>query len=216
MHAAVGLGRAEPVDRRDAGHHQHVAPREQRVGGGVPQLVDLLVDRGVLLDVGVGGRDVGLGLVVVVVGDEVLHGVVGEELAELGVELPRQRLVGRHHQRRPIHPLDHARHAKRLPAARDAQQRLVGVAALDALHQLLDGARLVAGGLELGDQAKALGHRRTGHHLAPGALGGRPAAGAIPGPPRLVLARPLDAAHVRSSSATARAAMPSPRPRAPR
>ena len=33
----------------------------------------------VLLDVGVGARDVGLGLVVVVVADEVLDRVVGEE-----------------------------------------------------------------------------------------------------------------------------------------
>jgi hypothetical protein len=44
------------------------------------QPVDLVVDRGVLLDVGVARRDVGLGLVVVVVADEVLDGVVGEEL----------------------------------------------------------------------------------------------------------------------------------------
>jgi hypothetical protein len=61
--------------------------------------VDLLVDRGVLLDVGVGARDVGLGLVVVVVGDEVLDRVVGEELAQLAVELRGQRLVRRQDQR---------------------------------------------------------------------------------------------------------------------
>jgi hypothetical protein len=45
-------------------------------------------------------RDVGLGLVVVVVADEVLDRVVREELAELAVELRRQRLVGREHERR--------------------------------------------------------------------------------------------------------------------
>ena len=56
---------------------------EQRAGGGVAQLVDLLVDVRVLGDVGVGARDVRLGLVVVVVGDEVLDGVLGEELLEL-------------------------------------------------------------------------------------------------------------------------------------
>jgi len=39
--------------------------------------------RGLLLDVGVGGRDVRLGLVVVVVGDEVLDRVVREEALEL-------------------------------------------------------------------------------------------------------------------------------------
>jgi hypothetical protein len=47
--------------------------------------VDLLVDLGFLLDEGVGARDVGLGLVVVVVGDEILHRVLGEEALELAV-----------------------------------------------------------------------------------------------------------------------------------
>jgi hypothetical protein len=59
----------------------------------VAHAVDLVVDDGVLLDVGVARGDVRLGLVVVVVADEVLDGVVGEELLELAVELRRERLV---------------------------------------------------------------------------------------------------------------------------
>ena len=49
----------------------------------MPEPLHLLIQRGVLLDIGVRLRDIGLGLVVVVVGDEVLDGVVGEELAQL-------------------------------------------------------------------------------------------------------------------------------------
>jgi hypothetical protein len=75
----------------------------------VPQPLDLGVDRRVLLDEGVGLRDVGLGLVVVVVADEVLDGVVRHELAELGRELRRERLVVREHERRALHLLDRAR-----------------------------------------------------------------------------------------------------------
>ena len=85
--ALVLLGRAQAVDAGDARHDQDVAPRQQRRGRRVPQALDLVVDRRVLLDVGVGLRDVRLGLVVVVVGDEVLHGVLGEDLAELVREL---------------------------------------------------------------------------------------------------------------------------------
>ena len=55
---------------------------EQGLGGSQPQLLDLLVDLGVLLDVGVRARDVGLGLVVIVVADGT-DGVVGKELPEL-------------------------------------------------------------------------------------------------------------------------------------
>ena len=57
--------------------------------------VDLVVDERVLLDVGVRLGDVGLGLVVVVVGDEVLDRVLREERLELAVQLGGQRLVGR-------------------------------------------------------------------------------------------------------------------------
>ena len=78
-------------------------PLEQRLGRRQAHLLDVLVDRGVLLDVGVGGRHVGFGLVVVVVRDEVLDRVVREELPELAVELRRQRLVVRQHERRALH-----------------------------------------------------------------------------------------------------------------
>src|SRR3712207_7473992 len=44
--------------------------------------------------------------VVVVVRDEVLDGVVGQQLAELVGQLCGQRLVGRHDQRRALHLLE--------------------------------------------------------------------------------------------------------------
>jgi hypothetical protein len=63
----------------------------------------VLVDRAVLLDVEIARRNVGLGLVVVVIRDEVFDGVVRKELAELRVKLSRKRLVGREDERgRPV------------------------------------------------------------------------------------------------------------------
>ena len=46
----ISLRRAEAVDARHAGDDQRVAPLEQRLGRGVAQLVDLVVDRSVFLD----------------------------------------------------------------------------------------------------------------------------------------------------------------------
>src|ERR1700694_5696857 len=69
--------RAEAVDARHRGDDDDVAAGEHGRRRGVAQAVDLRVDRGVLLDVEVAARDVGLGLVVVVVGDEVLDRGVG-------------------------------------------------------------------------------------------------------------------------------------------
>ena len=47
---------------------------------------------------------------------------------------------------------DDMRHGEGLAAARDTEQHLRRIAALDAGHQLFDGARLVPGGHEIGFQ----------------------------------------------------------------
>ncbi len=116
----------------------------------MPHAVDLLVDRGFLLDIGVGARNVGLRLVVIVIADEIFDRVVGKEAPELAVELRRQRLVGRKDQRRALRLLDHLRHGEGLAGAGDAEQHLHAVVALHALDQLFDRERLVALGLEVG------------------------------------------------------------------
>ncbi len=147
----VLLGGAQTVDAGHGRDHDRVAPGEQRVGGRVPQPLDLLVDRGVLLDVGVGLGDVGLGLVVVVVGDEVLDGVVGKQLAQLVGELRGQRLVGLEDQDGALQLLGHPGHGRGLAGAGGTQQDDVLLPALDPPGDLGDRRRLVARRLEVGD-----------------------------------------------------------------
>ena len=155
----VGLGRAQAEDAADRRHDDDVAPRQQRRGGGVAETVDLVVDRRVLLDVRVRGRDVGLGLVVVVVADEVLDRRARQQLAELVAELGRERLVVRDDQRRAFRLGDHARHGEGLARAGDAEERLEALAAPQALRQLADRPRLVARRLVgLGDLVEGRSH----------------------------------------------------------
>ena len=118
----------------------------KRRGGSVSQAFDLVVDRGVLLDVEVLRRDVGLGLEVVVVGDEVLDGVVGQKLAELVAELGGERLVVRDHERRALDCLDRERHRRGLARARHTEQRLETLAGVQSLSQLVTRLRLVCDG----------------------------------------------------------------------
>ena len=146
-HHLVIVGRvADAVDRADAGHDDHVAPLQQAFRGAQAHLLDVLVDRAVLLDEQVALRHVGLGLVVVVIADEVLDGVLRKEVAELAVQLRRQRLVGREHDGRPAHAGDDVGHREGLARARHAQQGLVLQAVFDAFAQLRDGRGLVATG----------------------------------------------------------------------
>ena len=144
---------ADAVDAAHARHHDHVpATTEQGACGAQPELLDLVVDRKVLLDVGVGRRQVGLGLVVIVIAHEVLHPVVREEVFELPVKLGGQRLVMAQDQGGLAGPGDHVGHCEGLPGTRDAEQRLGRYTLIDALHELCDGLGLVTGRLEFRDE----------------------------------------------------------------
>ncbi len=169
-HGGIGLDRADTVDARHRRHDDHVVALDQRAGRRVAHAVDLLVHRAILLDIGVGARDIGLGLVVIVIGDEILDRVVREEALELAIELGGERLVGGEHEGGALGRLDHLGHGEGLARAGDAEQHLVALMRVDLRHQLGDGRRLVALGLELGLEAQGhaalalLGARRTMRH----------------------------------------------------
>ncbi len=135
---------AQAVDARDGGNHDDIAAGKNRRGSLQAQAVDLVVDRGVLFYVKVLRGHVGLGLVVIIIGNEVLDRVLGEELPELAVELGRERLVVREHQRGLLHPLDHLGHGKRLARTGNAEQGLVLHALVYTFRQEIDRAFLVA------------------------------------------------------------------------
>ena len=146
-HPRIGFRGAEAVDAGDRGDDEDVAAGEEAAGGAVAELVDLFVDRRILFDEGVGADDVGFGLVVVVVGDEIFDGVVGEEFLEFAVELRGQGLVVGKDQGRPLHLRDDVGHGKGLARAGDAEEDLMLVAAPQPFGQFGNGAGLIAGGL---------------------------------------------------------------------
>src|SRR4029077_19674355 len=134
-HRTVVERHAEAVDARDRCDDDIVAALEQRPSRGVAHAVDLLVARTVLLDVRVASRDIRLGLVVVVVRDEVLDRVLGKELLELSIELRGKRLVVREDQRRPPRVGDDLRHRHGLARTGHAAQRYVPIASCSRIGQ---------------------------------------------------------------------------------
>ncbi len=99
----------------------------------------------VLFDVRVGLGDVGLGLVVVVVGHEVLDRVVGQQLAELGGDLGGEGLVGLEDEGGALDPLHQPGGGRGLAGAGGPQQDDVLLPRPQAPLQLVDCGRLVAG-----------------------------------------------------------------------
>ena len=142
----VLAGVAHGVDAAHRRDDDHVLALPQGRGGGVAHAVDFLVDGGVLLDVGIRGGDVGLRLIVVVVGDEVLHPAVREEGLQLRAELGGQGLVVGNDQGGLLHLLDYRSHGEGLAGAGNAQQHLLLQTPLHALGQGGDGFRLIAAG----------------------------------------------------------------------
>ena len=145
-HALVFAGVAHGINAADAGDDNHVLAFTHRGGSAVAQTVDFFIDGGVLLNVGVAGGDIGLGLIIVVVGHEILHRAVREEGPKLAAKLGGQRLVVGQHQRGLLHPLDHGSHGEGFAAAGHAQQHLIFFALQHAPGQTVDGGRLIAGG----------------------------------------------------------------------
>ena len=92
-HAEVVFGRSEAVDAADGGDDDDIGAADECAGGKESESVDFLIDGGIFFDVDVALRDVGFGLVVVVVTDEVGDGVIWEEIAEFGVELSGESFV---------------------------------------------------------------------------------------------------------------------------
>ena len=109
----------------------------------MPESIDLLIDLCLFFNIGVRNRHIRLRLVVVVVGDKVVDGVVGKEVAVLLRELGSERLVVRNNECRLLHLLDNVRRREGLPRAGHTEERLVRHTRLIALHQLLNRLRLI-------------------------------------------------------------------------
>ena len=93
------LGIAYAVETRNRRYHHDVPSSRKERGGRVQsETFYFLVDLQVLFDVRVRMWDIGFGLIIVIVRNEILHGVLREKTFELAVQLRRQRFVVAQHQ----------------------------------------------------------------------------------------------------------------------
>ena len=101
----------------------------------------------IFLDKRIRRGHIGLGLVVIIVRNKVLDRVFGEELFKFSVELCRERLVVRHHDRWPLELLNDVGHGEGFTASGNTQECLRREPCTDSIYQLLYRAGLITGGL---------------------------------------------------------------------
>ena len=76
--------------------------------------VNGFVNGRVFCDICVGLRDIGFGLVVIVIGYEILYCIFREKRSELTVELCRERFIGCYHKARSLELLYYVGHSEGL------------------------------------------------------------------------------------------------------
>jgi hypothetical protein len=134
-HLMVLVAIADTVNTGNRRDDDAIAAFKQAFGRRKAHLLDMLVDRRVFLDKQITCGNVGFWLIVVVVGDEVLDGILGEELPEFGVQLRGQCLVRRQNQRRTPHAGDHIGHGVGFSRTCDAEQCLKRQSVFEAFDQ---------------------------------------------------------------------------------
>ncbi len=159
-HLEIEIRIAQAVNRRNRGHHNHIATLQQRLSRRQSHLLNVFVHRRIFLDEGIRARHIGFWLVVIVVGDEILNGVFREELFHLAVKLRRQGFVGRQHHRRALEIRNHVGNGKGFTRAGNPEQRLVRQPILQPLFQTTDRFRLIARRTESRIQFERFTHGR--------------------------------------------------------
>ncbi len=144
------LGRAQTVNAGYGRDHDHVVALAQRAGRRIAEFIYLVVHGEVFFDIGIRRGDITFRLIVIVIGNEVLHAVFGKKLTKFVAKLRRKRFVVRDHERGTPRVFDYVRHGKRFSASGNADEHLRADPVQNAFGQFFDRLGLIARGLECG------------------------------------------------------------------
>ena len=90
-------------------------------------------------------------MIVIVIADEIFHGIVRKQLLEFVVELSRQRFVGGQNECRLIESGDNLGHGKGFSGARNPQKDVIASAFQQIDGKFINSPGLVAGRLKFGN-----------------------------------------------------------------
>ena len=92
-HFPIVLRSTQAIDAGDRGYDDHIGALNQRPRCAKAHFFNTVIDSEVFFNIGVGACNVGLRLIVVIIGDEILNGVVGKEGFKLLKKLSRKGFV---------------------------------------------------------------------------------------------------------------------------
>ena len=140
------IGITDAIQARNRRNHQHITPaRQQRRGGSQTEFFQFLIDGKIFFDVHIGHRQIGFGLIIIVIRHEIFNRILREKTFELAVKLGCQGFVVAQYKRWFLHLLHHIGYGKCFTRTGHTKESLVRNAHVDPVHQLPDGFRLVAG-----------------------------------------------------------------------
>ena len=117
-----GLWRVQTVDAGYGGDDDAIGARNERGDGCETFLLNPLVDAEFLVNVQVPLGEIGLGLIVVIVRNEIFHGVVGKIAHHFLMQLASKGLVVAHDEGGNVELLNDVGHGEGLTAPRHAEQ----------------------------------------------------------------------------------------------
>ena len=116
------LGIANTIQTGNGRDDNDIAPaRQQGRSGAQAQLLNFIVDGQILLNIGIGNRQIGFRLIIIVIRHKIFHRVVWEKLTKFTVQLSSKGLVVTQHQYRAVELRNDVGHRKGLSRTRYAQ-----------------------------------------------------------------------------------------------
>ena len=89
------------------------------------QLVYLVINGGILFNIGIGSGNVGLRLIIVIIGDKIFHRILGEKFTELTTKLCGKSFVMSENESRTVNICNNICHCKGLTRTGNTKQNLL-------------------------------------------------------------------------------------------
>ncbi len=147
-HTSILFGVTQAVYTGHTGNNKNIFSLKKSRCGRMSKLIYFVIYCRILFDIGIRTGYVSLGLIVIIVTNEVLHSILREYLLKLAVKLGSKGFIMGYNKGWFLKSNDYVCHGKGLSGARNTKKCLKFLSFLKAFNKFFYCLRLVTGGLE--------------------------------------------------------------------